>query len=142
MIQNQHQDSFGLPIKALKNKNIKLSIKFGYNCPERIVTFLDGELIVDTNEEILKNKELTDPINFNFIGGYNETIYDWIMKPINFSENKKYPVALLIHGDPENSWISGWSFSWNPAMCTQQGYLVVMINPHGSTGEHRNFKML
>ena len=67
--------SFGLPIKALKNRNIKLSRKFGYNCPGRIVTFPDNELIIDINEEILKNKELTNPISFNFVGGYSDTVY-------------------------------------------------------------------
>ena len=132
--------SFGLPIKALKNRSIKLSRKVGYNCPERIVTFPDDELVVDTNEEILKNKELTDPISFNFVGGYNDTVYGWIMKPINFIENKKYPVALLIHGGPESSWTSGWSYSWNPSMYAQQGYVVVMINPHGSTGVTSDFQ--
>ena len=132
--------SFGLPIKALKNKNIKLSRKVGYNCPERIVTFPDDELIVDTNEDILKMKELPDPEAFNFIGGYNDTVYGWIMKPINFEQNKKYPVALLIHGGPESSWTSGWSYSWNPSMYAQQGYAVVMINPHGSTGVTSEFQ--
>ena len=132
--------SFGLPIKALKNKDIKLSRKVGYNCPERIVTFPNDELVVDTNEEILKNKELTEPMSFNFVGGYNDTVYGWIMKPINFVENKKYPVALLIHGGPESSWTSGWSYSWNPSMYAQQGYVVVMINPHGSTGVNSDFQ--
>ena len=132
--------SFGLPIKALKNKNIKLSRKVGYSCPERIVTFPDDELIVDTNSEILKNKELPEPESFNFIGGYNDTVYGWIMKPINFNESEKYPVALLIHGGPESSWTSGWSYSWNPTMYAQQGYAVVMINPHGSTGVSSQFQ--
>ena len=132
--------SFGLPIKALKNPNIKLSRKVGYSCPERIVTFPNDELIVDTNEEILQNKELPDPEAFNFIGGYNDTVYGWIMKPINFDETKKYPVALLIHGGPESSWTSGWSYSWNPTMYAQQGYAVVMINPHGSTGVSSQFQ--
>jgi acylaminoacyl-peptidase len=132
--------SFGLPIKALKNRNIKLSRKVGYSCPERIVTFPDDELIEDTNSEILKDKELPDPESFNFVGGYNDTVYGWIMKPINFEENKKYPVALLIHGGPESSWTSGWSYSWNPTMYAQQGYAVVMINPHGSTGVNSDFQ--
>ena len=132
--------SFGLPIKALKNKDIKLSRKDGYNCPERIVTFPDDELVVDTNEEILKNKELTDPIRFDFVGGYNDTVYGWIMKPINFVENKKYPVALLIHGGPESSWTSSWGYRWNPSLFNQQGYVVVMINPHGSTGVSSDFQ--
>ena len=132
--------SFGLPIKALKNKKIKLSRKVGYNCPERIVTFPDDELIVDTNSDLLQNKELPEPESFNFVGGYNDTVYGWIMKPINFIKENKYPVALLIHGGPESSWTSGWSYSWNPTMFAQQGYAVVMINPHGSTGVNSDFQ--
>ena len=132
--------SFGLPIKALKNRNIKLSRKVGYNCPERMVTFPNDELIVDPNAEVLQNKELPAPESFNFVGGYNDTVYGWIMKPINFDVTKKYPVALLIHGGPESSWTSGWSYSWNPTMYAQQGYAVVMINPHGSTGVNSDFQ--
>ena len=126
--------SFGLPFNPLSKKNMKYSVKSGYDCPDRIVTFPDDELVVDVNEEMMKDKELTPPKSFNFIGGYNETVYGWIMKPINFDETKKYPVVLLVHGGPESSWTSGWSYRWNPALYAQQGYVVVMINPHGSTG--------
>jgi acylaminoacyl-peptidase len=132
--------SFDLPIKALKNKNIKLSLKKGFNCPERIVTFPNDELVVDLNEEIINNKELTIPENFKFIGAYEDAVYGWILKPINFEENKKYPVVLLIHGGPESSWNSNWRYNWNPELYAQQGYVVVMIDPHGSTGVSSDFQ--
>ena len=133
-------ESFDLPIKAFNNKNIILSRKLGFSCPERIVTFPDDELIVDTNEEKIENKELTIPERFNFVGGYNDTVYGWILKPINFEENKKYPVVLLIHGGPESSWDSNWRYNWNPALYSQQGYVVVMIDPHGSIGVSSDFQ--
>ena len=59
---------------------------------------------------------------------------------INFDPNKTYPVALLIHGGPESSWTSGWSYRWNPEMFSNYGYAVVMINPHGSTGVSTKFR--
>jgi dipeptidyl aminopeptidase/acylaminoacyl peptidase len=40
----------------------------------------------------------------------------------------------LIHGGPEGSWGDAWSFRWNPNLFAADGYVVVMINFHGSTG--------
>jgi acylaminoacyl-peptidase len=137
---NTTKESFDLPIKALKNRNIKLAVKTGYDYPEKIVKFPDGEVIVDTNEDKVKNKELPEPVSFQFQGGYNDTVQGWIMKPINFEDGKKYPVVLLIHGGPENSWTTSWRYTWNPSMYAQQGYVVVMINIHGSVGVTSDFR--
>ena len=84
--------------------------------------------------------ELTKPEPFNFTGGYNDTVYGWIFKPINFDPNKIYPVALLIHGGPESSFTSSWSYRWNPQLFANHGYAVVMVNPHGSTGVSTSFR--
>ena len=56
------------------------------------------------------------------------------MKPINFIEGKKYPLAYLIHGGPEGAWEPAWSYRWNPNLWANHGFAVVMINPHGSSG--------
>ena len=107
-----------------------------------IISFENGEEIeiVNLNKDILNEVELPKPELFNFIGGYNDTVYGWILKPINFNREKTYPVALLIHGGPESSWTSGWSYRWNPQLFANQGYAVVMINPHGSTGFSSEFR--
>ena len=135
-------DSYGLPFTSIKNKNVLLSMKVGYDYPDSIIRFENGEEIeiVNLNKDILNEVELPKPELFNFIGGYNDTIYGWILKPINFNPEKIYPVALLIHGGPESSWTSGWSYRWNPQLFANQGYAVVMINPHGSTGFSSEFR--
>ena len=134
--------SYGLPFYALKNKKMLLSIKVGYNYPDSIVSFEGNkeEEIVNLNKETLDEVELVEPELFNFTGGYNDTVYGWIFKPTNFDPSKKYPIALLIHGGPESSWTSGWSYRWNPQLFTNHGYAVVMINPHGSTGVSTSFR--
>ena len=135
-------DSYGLPFTSIKNKNVLLSMKVGYDYPDSIIRFENGEEIeiVNLNKDILNEVELPKPELFNFIGGYNDTVYGWILKPINFNPEKTYPVALLIHGGPESSWTSGWSYRWNPQLFANQGYAVVMINPHGSTGFSSEFR--
>ncbi|KAI5859088.1 dipeptidyl-peptidase [Tricharina praecox] len=62
------------------------------------------------------------------------TIHGWIVKPSDFDAKKTYPLAFLIHGGPQGSWANSWSTRWNPAVWADQGYVVVAINPTGSTG--------
>ncbi len=52
---------------------------------------------------------------------------------------KKYPVKFLIHGGPQGAWGDDWSFRWNPQLFAANGYVVIMINFHGSTGYGQKF---
>ena len=135
-------DSYGLPFTGLKNKETILSVKVGYDYPDSIISFENGgeQEIANLNKEVLSEVELPKAEKFNFTGGYNDTVQGWIFKPTNFDPAKKYPVALLIHGGPESSWTSGWSYRWNPQLFANHGYAVVMINPHGSTGVSTEFR--
>jgi dipeptidyl aminopeptidase/acylaminoacyl peptidase len=63
----------------------------------------------------------------------------WIMKPPHFDQQKKYPVAYLVHGGPQGAWSNGWSYRWNPELWAAQGYVVVLPNPRGSTGFGQKF---
>ena len=76
---------------------------------------------------------------FNFIGWNGETVYGYLVKPANFSKGKKYPIAFLIHGGPQGSFGNGWSYRWNPQTYAGQGFAVVMIDFHGSTGYGQAF---
>ncbi|KAH9908925.1 prolyl oligopeptidase [Xylariomycetidae sp. FL2044] len=65
-----------------------------------------------------------------------------VMKPSTFdpsSNKKKYPLAFLIHGGPQGAWADSWSTRWNAAVFAEQGYVVVMPNPTGSTGYGQAF---
>lgn len=67
-------------------------------------------------------------------GGDVYKVHAWVVKPSTFSPHKKYPLALLIHGGPQSAWADSWSTRWNPAVFAEQGYIVVLPNPTGSTG--------
>jgi dipeptidyl aminopeptidase/acylaminoacyl peptidase len=41
-------------------------------------------------------------------------VHGYVVKPHNYQEGKKYPVAFLIHGGPQGSFGNGWSYRWNP----------------------------
>ena len=38
---------------------------------------------------------------FTFKGWNDETVYAYLVKPVDFDPAKKYPVAFLIHGGPQ-----------------------------------------
>jgi dipeptidyl aminopeptidase/acylaminoacyl peptidase len=82
---------------------------------------------------------LGDPEQFNFKGWNNETVYGYIVKPVDFDPAKKYPVAFLIHGGPQGSFGNDFHYRWNPQAYAGAGYAAVMVDFHGSTGYGQAF---
>jgi dipeptidyl aminopeptidase/acylaminoacyl peptidase len=66
-------------------------------------------------------------------------VHSWVIRPSNFDDSKKYPVAYLIHGGPQGAWSDSWSTRWNPAVFAEQGFVVVSPNITGSTGYGQAF---
>ena len=69
----------------------------------------------------------------------NTSVHAWVVKPSNFSSEKTYPLAYLIHGGPQGAWEDSWSTRWNPAVFAEQGYVVICPNPTGSTSYGQAF---
>jgi dipeptidyl aminopeptidase/acylaminoacyl peptidase len=77
--------------------------------------------------------------SFWFNGAENDKVQGFLVRPPNFDASKKYPVKFLIHGGPQGAWGDDWSYRWNPELLIANGYVVVMINPRGSTGYGQKF---
>lgn len=90
-------------------------------------------------EKYLKSVDMVDAEEFWFTGAKNEKVMGWFMKPANYNPNKKYPLAYLIHGGPQGSWMDSFSARWNPQIFTGAGFAVAMVNFHGSTGYGQAF---
>ena len=76
---------------------------------------------------------------FTFAGWNDETVYCYVVKPIDFDPDKKYPVAFLIHGGPQGSFGNTFHYRWNPQAYAGAGYAAVMVDFHGSTGYGQAF---
>ena len=76
---------------------------------------------------------------FTFKGANGDSVQGWLVKPVGFDKSKKYPVAFLIHGGPQGAFGNDWSYRWNPQTYAGQGFVVVMVNFHGSTGYGQKF---
>jgi dipeptidyl aminopeptidase/acylaminoacyl peptidase len=76
---------------------------------------------------------------FAFKGWNDETVYCYIVKPVDFDPSKKYPVAFLIHGGPQGSFGNDFHYRWNPQAYAGAGYAAVMVDFHGSVGYGQDF---
>ena len=101
----------------------------------------DGPLrqITPTASERLPDVQFGSYEQFSFKGADDATVNGYVVKPSGFEEGRRYPVAFLIHGGPQGSFGNGWSYRWNPQTYAGQGYAVVMIDFHGSTGYGQAF---
>jgi dipeptidyl aminopeptidase/acylaminoacyl peptidase len=95
--------------------------------------------VTHVNRELLSQIDMSPIESFNFKGAKNDDVEGFMVKPPNFDAAKKYPVKFLIHGGPQGAWGDDWSYRWNPELFAANGYVVIMINFHGSTGYGQKF---
>ncbi len=95
--------------------------------------------LTHSNDALLGQLDLPRMESFMFPGAENTTVQGFIIRPPGFDESKKYPLKFLIHGGPQGAWGDAWSYRWNPELMAASGYVVVMINPRGSTGYGQAF---
>jgi dipeptidyl aminopeptidase/acylaminoacyl peptidase len=95
--------------------------------------------VTHLNDQALSRIAMQPLEPFAFKGAENAEVQGFLVRPPNFDKQKKYPAKFLIHGGPEGAWGDDWSYRWNPELFAANGYVVVMINPHGSTGYGQKF---
>jgi dipeptidyl aminopeptidase/acylaminoacyl peptidase len=91
------------------------------------------------NDGILSQVSMQPLEPFWFIGDAGTKVQGFLIKPPNFNEQERYPVKFLIHGGPQGQWGDEWSYRWNAELFAADGYVVIMINPRGSTGYGQKF---
>ncbi|MDZ4139238.1 MAG: S9 family peptidase [Erythrobacter sp.] len=74
---------------------------------------------------------------FNFAGAGGDTVWGQITRLAD--QDGPIPAILYIHGGPQGSFNDGWSTRWNPRVVASQGYAVISVDFHGSTGYGQAF---
>ncbi len=91
------------------------------------------------NAARLKDLRMGDYEFFTFKGAEGATVQGYVVKPVGFKAKQKYPVAFIIHGGPQGAMGNDFHYRWNPQTYAGQGFAVVTINFHGSTGYGQAF---
>ena len=107
--------------------------------PKSIFKLSDNVIskVIDNNE-LFKNKNIasTEIISFESFDGTE--IFGLLTKPHDFDPNKKYPLLIRIHGGPVSQYGVRFSMEWQ--IFASNGYLVLAINPRGSSGRGEEFQ--
>jgi dipeptidyl aminopeptidase/acylaminoacyl peptidase len=93
--------------------------------------------------------------NHYFKGSHGDNVQCWFASPVISKEDacsegdnaldiqdlpdKSVPLLVIIHGGPQSAILNAWNYRWNLATFASQGYGVVAINFHGSTGFGESF---
>jgi dipeptidyl aminopeptidase/acylaminoacyl peptidase len=74
---------------------------------------------------------------FSFTGANGDTVWGQITRLAE--QTGPIPALLYIHGGPQGSFNDSWSTRWNPRVTASQGYAVISVDFHGSTGYGQAF---
>lgn len=110
--------------------------------PEILSASQDGtglQQLTRINAEQISRAGLQEAEEMEWTGALGQKIHGFLLKPRDFAPNRKYPLAVLIHGGPQSAWNNSWSYRWNPQIFTDAGYVVFMPNPRGSLGYGQKF---
>jgi len=91
------------------------------------------------NDAVLSKVQMSPVESFWFTGAEGAKVQGFLLKPPQYDPMKLFPVKFLIHGGPQGAWGDEWSYRWNSQLFAADGYVVVMINPRGSTGYGQKF---
>ena len=93
--------------------------------------------ITAVNADIMAGWQLSTPERVTFKGFQDWDLEGWLMKPIDFTPGKKYPLILEIHGGPHSTY--GNAFNHEFQMLAAAGYGIMYMNPRGSRGYGEEF---
>src|SRR5215472_5956127 len=93
--------------------------------------------ITDFNQKLWSQLNLPAPEEINYTSFDGRRIQGWILKPPDFDLQKRYPLILNIHGGPHAAY--GWVFDHEFQWMAAKGYVVLYVNPRGSTSYGQEF---
>jgi dipeptidyl aminopeptidase/acylaminoacyl peptidase len=99
------------------------------------------KVLTALNQELLTQEKPGHVEEFSFESSKdNRKIQGWIVHPPDFDATKKYPLVLEIHGGPFADY--GDRFDFEKQVLASRGYVVLYINPRGSTSYGEDFANL
>ncbi len=102
-----------------------------YDMKGQEVYNLKGKKLSRFNDQVLNGKYVAQPEKLNVSrDGYE--IHGFVLKPMDYDLEKKYPVIIDIHGGPKT--VYGEVFYHEMQYWAGKGYFVIFCNPTGSDG--------
>ena len=94
--------------------------------------------LTDLNKDFLPYRTLGEVEEINYPSSFdNRNIQAWAIYPPFYNPKKKYPLIVEIHGGPITNY--GSRFSAELQLMASKDYIVLYVNPRGSTGYGEEF---
>ncbi len=127
---------------SIADNGLVAAIRSNFHQPGDLVTFhleAPEELrsVVDVNRDVLEGVRLGEVDELWFKSADGLDVQGWLIKPVDFDPEKKYPLVLWIHGGPWSMY--SVAFNWGFQNFSANGYAVLYTNPRGSTGYGQDF---
>ncbi|MDB6087906.1 MAG: peptidase prolyl oligopeptidase active site domain protein [Gammaproteobacteria bacterium] len=97
----------------------------------------NSQRLTHLDDELLRGISLAKEQEIWFESSGGARIQGWLVKPPGFDPNRHYPLLLEIHGGPHGMYNVGFNPSFENFAAN--GYLVLYLNPRGSTGYGNEF---
>ena len=111
--------------------------------PAELAVIRGGDRVVltDFNRDFLAKRSVGRVEGFWYTSSVDgRQLQGWVMYPPDFDPSRQWPLILEIHGGPFAAY--GEYFAMELQLMAAQGYVVVYLNPRGSTGYGEDFANL
>jgi dipeptidyl aminopeptidase/acylaminoacyl peptidase len=129
-----------LTVNNFTRQGNTLALQIGrFNHPNEIFSYTNGRLnrLTYANRDYLNRVETADFEEIRFNSKDGTEIHGFLVKPNGYVEGTRYPTILWIHGGPVAQY--DHSYSFNAQLFAANGYVVLLINPRGSSGYGQAF---
>lgn len=90
-------------------------------------------------ESLMSEIHLGDVEEVEFVGADGRPVHGYIVYPPSFDATTTWPLVHKIHGGPHGIFGDFFHFRWNAHAFAAPGYVVAMVNFHGSTSWGQDF---
>jgi dipeptidyl aminopeptidase/acylaminoacyl peptidase len=89
------------------------------------------------NDGLVASVPAVEPERFSFRSFDGIFVDGWLLRPVGWQAERKFPMILSIHGGPHGMY--GYAFNPTLQAYAMDGYAVLYLNPRGSNGYGQKF---